>query len=401
MPADNPPSTLQSAPKPIAEGLGDLWTLDPAVTFLNHGSFGATPRAILEAQSAWRARFEARPIEMLDRRRGELLAETKHTVGTFVGAQAADFGFVTNATGGINAVLRSLRFEVGDEILTTNHVYHAIRQTIRYVAERAGARSIEVDIDLPIASPNDIMAPIEAALHDRTRLVVIDHITSTTAVLLPIDRIIDLCQQRGVDVLVDGAHAPGMIELDIESLGPAYYAANLHKWVCAPKGAALLWVRPDRQGSIHPNTISHFLNEGLAAEFAWQGTRDITAWLCAADAIEFMAGIGWPRIRTYNHELAVWVQAMLSERWAVQPSTPRDGSMLGSMATIALPDEAKAAGTVEAFQARLYDEHRIEVPVLEWNQRWWVRPCCQIYNTAQDYERLAEAVVSLCASTGR
>ena len=400
MPLDPPPS-LQSAPEPLTVGLAELWLLDPAVTFLNHGSFGATPRVVLEAQSTWRARLETHPIEMLDRRRGELLATAKQSVGDFLGMRSDDFGFVTNATGAINAVLRSLRFEVGDEILTTNHVYHAIRQTIRFVAERTGARSIEIDIPVPIKAADEVVALIEAALTDRTRLLIVDHISSPTAILFPIELIINVCRQRHVDILIDGAHAPGMIELNIQNLGATYYAANLHKWVCAPKGAGLLWVQPDRQHEIHPNTISHFLNDGLDTEFGWQGTRDITAWLCAKDAIEFMAGIGWPRIRQYNHDLAVWVQTMLCERWGVCSNTPLDGSMLGSMVTVVLPDEAKSAGTIEAFQARLYNEYRIEVPVIEWSERWWVRPCCQIYNTAHDYERLAEAVLTLCAATGR
>ncbi len=400
MPHD-PASSLQPAPEPLADGLSELWLLDPTVTFVNHGSFGATPRAVLAAQSAWRKRFETHPIEMLDRRRGELLATAKQSVGDFLGMRGDDFGFVTNATGGINAVLRSLRFHPGDEILTTNHVYNAIRQTIRYVAERAGARSTEIDIPVPIKAAQEVVALIEAALTDRTRLLIVDHITSPTAILFPIELIIDVCRHRDVEILIDGAHAPGMIELNIQDLGATYYAANLHKWVCAPKGAGFLWVQPDRQHEIHPNTISHFLNEGLDTEFGWQGTRDISAWLCAKDAIEFMAGIGWTRIRQYNHELAVWVQAMLCERWGVCPNTPLDGSMLGSMVTVALPDKAKSAGTIEAFQARLYNEYRIEVPVIEWSERWWVRPCCQIYNTAQDYERLAEAVLTLCAATGR
>ena len=394
-------SSVQPPPEPIAEGLAKLWLLDPAVTFLNHGSFGATPRAVLEAQTAWRARFEARPIEMLDRRRGALLGTAKQAVGDFLGMRGDDFGFVTNATGGINAVLRSLQFDPDDEILTTNHVYNAIRQTMSYIAQRSGARSIEIDIPVPIKSPDDVVAHIEAAFNDRTRLLIVDHITSSTAILFPIELIVDVCRKRGVDILIDGAHAPGMIELNIQALGATYYAANLHKWVCAPKGAGLLWVRPDRQREIHPNTISHFLNDGLGTEFGWQGTRDITAWLCAKDAIEFMAGIGWPRIRQYNHELAVWVQAMLCDRWGVCPNTSLDGSMLGSMVTVALPDEAKSAENAEAFQAQLYHEYRIEVPVIEWNQRWWIRPCCQVYNTAQDYVRLADAVVTLCANIGR
>lgn len=390
------PSLSPAPPEPLGRGMLSHWVLDPAVTFLNHGSFGAAPRVVLDAQTALRQAFERHPIEMLERRRPELLARAKQAVGALIGARPDDFGFVTNATGGVNAVLRSLEFRAGDEILTTNHVYNAVKRTIGFVGARAGARNTELRIPLPIRSPQQVTDAVAGALGDRTRLVVIDHITSPTAVVLPVEAIVRLCAARGIDVLVDGAHAPGMIDLDMERIGAAYYSGNLHKWVCAPKGAAFLRVRPDRQRGIHPNIISHFLDEGLAAEFAWQGTRDITAWLTARDAIEFMEGLGWDRVRRHNHQLATWVQSLLTQRWGVEPATPADGSMLGSMATVALPPEA--AGRFDdpaALQARLYKEHRIEVPVLDWDGRWWVRASCQVYNNPVQYEHLAEALTEL------
>jgi isopenicillin-N epimerase len=383
----------------LGTGLLSHWELDPSVVFLNHGCFGAAPRAVLESQAAWQRRIEARPIELLERRRAELLAGAKKAVGGFLGARPQDFGFVTNATGGANAVLRSLRFAPDDELVTTNHVYNAIRQTMRYVAEQAGARYIEVPIPLPVSSGDDVVHAIAAALGDRTRLLVVDHITSPTAVVFPIERILAICARRGIDVLIDGAHTPGMIEVNLEGLGAAYFTGNLHKWACAPKGAAFLWVRPDKQPGIHPTTISHFLDEGLASEFAWQGTRDITAWLCAAEAIEFMErSFGWQRVRRHNHELAVWVQSLLCRRWEVEPSTPQDGSMLGSMATVPLPPQARQAfESVEALHAQLWERHRIEVAAIDWGDRWWIRPSCQVYNTPDQYERLADAVTELIA----
>ena len=386
-----------SPPQPLGEDPLSHWWLDPSITFLNHGCFGAAPRAVLEAQTRWREQLEARPVELLERRRDELLGRARETVGRFLGADPADLGFVTNATGGVNAVIRSLRFGDGDELLTTTHVYSAVRQTMRYLAGRAGARHVEMELPLPIRSPDDVVDAVAGALSERTRLLVIDHVTSPTAVLLPVGRIIELCAQRGVDVLVDGAHAPGMVDLDLGRLGPAYYTGNLHKWVCAPKGAALLWVRRDRHGGIHPNTISHFLDEGLVREFGWQGTRDITAWLGAAESIEFMERtFGWARLRRHNHELAVWAQALLAQAWQVEPGTPADGSMLGSMATVPLPPEAaRRFESAETLQARLYEQYRIEVPVIVWGDRWWVRASCQVYNTPAQYERLAKAVVEL------
>lgn len=384
------------APMPIAPDLARHWLLDPAITYLNHGSFGATPKPVLDRQTAWRRQFEERPIEMLDRRRNELLAEARQAVGRFLGAAADDLAFVTNATEGANSVLRSMRVDPGDELLSTNHVYNAVRQTMRHVAGRAGATYRQIDVPLPTASARSIVQTIEAALTDRTRLLLIDHISSPTAVVFPVKQIIDLCAGRGVEVFVDGAHAPGMLDLDIESLGASYYTGNLHKWVCAPKGAGFLWVRRDKQDGVHPASISHFYQEGFVEEFNWQGTRDISAWLSAPDAIEFMAGLGWDAVRQYNHELAVWVNAMLSQRWLVEPATPADGSLIGSMATVQLPEAScRNFQTIAELQARLYDHDFIEVPVIEWGERWWVRPCCQVYNTADDYEKLSQAVLGL------
>ena len=178
-------------------------------------------------------------------------------------------------------------------------------------------------------------------------------------------------------------------------MGSAYYAGNLHKWLGAPSGAAFLWVRPDRQAGIHPTTISHFLGEGLAAEFNWQGTRDITPWLTVPTAIAWFAERGWERIRAHNHQMATWAQGMLCNRWQVEPTTPLDGSMITSMATVPVPAHVPRAGTAEALRDRIYHEHRIEVPVFEWDERWWIRVSAQVYNRAEDYERLADVVSRL------
>jgi isopenicillin-N epimerase len=392
---------LESAPpQPLRDTLAAEWMLDSDVLFMNHGCFGARPRAVSEAQQRWRARIEANPVALVDRGRDSLLAPAKATVGRFLGASPGNFGFMSNATGAINAVLRSLTWTEGDEILTLNHVYNAVRMSMRFIAERWGARAVETPLPLPLRSPQQVVDAYAAAITPRTKLVIVDHITSPTAVVIPVAEIIALCEERGVDVLVDGAHAPGMVELDVESLGAAYYAGNLHKWACAPMGAAFLWVRPDRQQGIHGLTISHFYGEGVAAELFWQGTRDVTPWLCAADAIEYMAALpgGWESVRRHNHAMAVWVQAMLCERWGVEPATPSDGSMIGSMTTVPLPQRARERfESALALQGRLYAEERIEVPVIDWDGCWWIRPSCQVYNTPEQYERLAEAVMRMIA----
>ncbi len=391
-------------PEPLGADLHALWALDPEITFLNHGSFGAAPRAVLAAQAAWRDRLEARPIEMLDRRREELLRPSREAVARFIGCDPDDFGFITNATGGVNAVLRSLKFAPGDELLMTDHVYGAVRQTLRYVCAVSGATLVEAPVPFPLrrGDGGEIVDALVARLSPRTRLLVVDHVTSPTAVVFPVASIVQACRERRIDVLVDGAHAPGMIELDVAKLGAAYYTGNLHKWVCAPKGAAFLWVRPDRQDHVHPNTISHHLGQGFAAEFAWQGTRDITAWLCARDAIAFMDRLGWPRVREHNHRLAAWAQATLCARFGVGPATNASGSMLGSMCTVALPAAARERfAAPAAMQAALYDRHRIEVPVVDWGNRWWIRASCQVYNAPGQYQGLASAVLELLGANAR
>ena len=399
MPASFAPvATRLHPPAPLRDNIAADFLLDPSIAFLNHGSFGARPRVVLDAQDRRRSEFEARPIEWLDRRRNDMIARAKEAVAPVLGTSAQNMGFVTNATGGINAVLRSLQFRAGDELLTTNHVYNAVRKTMQYLAHTAGAKYIEIDIPLPLKSDDQIVAAIEAALTPRTRVLLIDHITSPTAIIFPVQRIVEICNKRGVDVIIDGAHAPGMVRLNVEEIGAAYYSGNLHKWLCAPVGAGFLWVRPDRQKGIHPTIISHFLDESFVNEFNWQGTRDITPWLCVEDSIAYLNGLGLDRVMKHNHQMATWVQAMLCERWNVQPATPLDGSMLGSMATVQLPHQdglRKAFNDFLALREALYQKHRIEAPIVEWSGRWWVRPCCQVYNSPNQYEMLADAIIDL------
>ncbi|MFO0874620.1 MAG: aminotransferase class V-fold PLP-dependent enzyme [Phycisphaerales bacterium] len=402
------PAKPPMRPLPLAPDLASRWMLDRSVDFLNHGSFGAMPKVVAAEQERWRGAIEANPIEMLGRRGRELLAPAAQAVARFVGAEADDVAFVTNATGGINAVLRSMTLGAGDELLTTNHVYNAVRQTMKFVAERHGARYVEVPLNVPLRGANDARDAIVAAITPRTRVVVVDHISSPTAIVFPVDQIARECAARNVGLLVDGAHAPGTIPLDLGALagaGATWYSANLHKWVCAPKGCAFLWTRRDRQSTVHPTTISHFLGEGYRREFDWQGTRDITPWLSVRAALAFMddeaIGLGWARVLAHNHALATWVQAHLCAAWDVEPLSPLDGSMLGSMATVRLPAPLQPGRsrfeTFEQLQRVFFDRFRVEVPVVQWGGAWFVRPCCQVYNRAEQYERLAEVVAALRA----
>ena len=309
----------------------------------------------------------------------------------------SDFGFVTNATEGVNAVLRSMPLRPEDELVTTNHVYHAVRQAMKYAAGRTGAGYREIDVPLPVESAKQVADRVLNGLSPRTRLLVIDHITSPTALIFPVEQIVAGCAAHGVDVLIDGAHAPGMLPLDVSRLGAAYYAGNLHKWACAPKGSGFLWVRPDRQADVHPLVISHYLGEGFAREFSWQGTRDISAWLSIPRALQFMSDLGWDQVMSHNRAMARWAGWMLSERWDVQPIAPTDGSMSGSMVTVPLPESIDASNDekVQSFQQWLYDEHHIEAPLMRWGGRSFIRPCCQVYNAPDDYVRLGDAILRL------
>jgi isopenicillin-N epimerase len=379
---------------PPRPNLRSEFLLRPDIIPLNHGSFGAPPKVVFDAQTDWRQRIEADPIEILGRRGTELIHAAKTSIGSWLGMKPADFGMVTNATEGINCVLRSLDFKVGDELLTTSHVYNAVRQAMKYTAQKAGATYREIEIPLPINSPAQIESAVMQAVTAKTKLLVIDHISSPTAIIFPVERIITACKKISVDVLVDGAHAPGMLALNVSELSPTYYAGNLHKWACGPKGSAFLWVAPERQALIHLLIVSHHLGQGMTREFSWQGTRDISAWLATPRAIELLSEIGWEKIRAYNHALAVWTNQMLCEKWKVQSISPLDGSMLGSMATVPLPpplDQLSESGSAN-LQRKLHDDYRIEVPIMRWGGKCYLRPCCQIYNVADEYLGLADVV---------
>ncbi|MBC24047.1 MAG: aminotransferase, partial [Phycisphaerae bacterium] len=307
--AIQPPDPAGVLPGP--ETARGFFQLAPEIHFLNHGSFGALPRSVQEAQDHWRARIEAHPIKLLGRECPDLLKEALGPVADLVGARRDELCFVTNATEGINALLRSMEFAPGDELLTTNHVYNAIRQAMKYRARETGGSYVEVDVPLPIASEQQILDVIMSAVTDRTRLLIIDHITSPTAIVFPIEQLVSMARQRGIRIIIDGAHGPGMVPLELDSLGADAYVANLHKWICAPKGCAFMWVAPEHQGSVHPATISHYLDDGYFDEFSWQGTRDITAWLSAPAAIEFISQWGLQDLMDRNHQMAAWAHQML------------------------------------------------------------------------------------------
>jgi isopenicillin-N epimerase len=387
------------------------WRLDPEVTFLNHGSYGACPEPVLEVQRALRDRLEGEPVRFLSGELPALLAQAREAVGRFLSADPEGIAFVTNATTGVNTVLQSLRFEPGDELLTDDHEYNATINAMRAVAARDGARVVVAPIPFPIAGPEEALASLLEAVTDRTRLLLVSHVTSPTGLALPVAELVAEMDRRGIDTLVDAAHAPGMLPVDVGALGAAYWTGNGHKWMCGPKGTAVLWVREDRREEIHPLVVSHGANEPLAGrtrfrhEFDWVGTSDPTGFLTLPAAIDWMEGRGgpdgggWPAVMSANHALALKGRDIVAAALGVQPPAP--DAMLGSMAALPLPGvEGDVAAT--AFGAALEAEDRIQVPVGSWPVRAaqrdgslpqaLIRISAQRYNDAADYERLADAL---------
>lgn len=387
------------------------WRLDPDVTFLNHGSYGACPIPVLEAQQALRDRMEAEPVRFLSGDLPRLLDDARRKVAAFLGADPEGLAFVSNATTGVNTVLRSLRFEPGDELLTDDHEYNATINAMQAVAARDGARVVIARIPFPIANPGQALDAILGAVTARTRLVLVSHVTSPTALILPVADLVTELDHRGIDTLVDGAHAPGTVPVALDQLGAAYWTGNGHKWLCAPKGSAVVWVRADGRDRIHPLLTSHGANEPLTdrtryrAEFDWTGTADPTAYLALPVAISWMAAlgpsdVGWPGVMAANHELVLDGRDRIASALGIRAPAP--DSMLGSMAALPIPgirDDAAAA----ALGRTLEVEDRIQVPVDGWPVRAaWVgagpdqvliRLSAQRYNEPADYDRLAKALV--------
>ncbi|MCA9001160.1 MAG: aminotransferase class V-fold PLP-dependent enzyme, partial [Planctomycetes bacterium] len=320
------------------------WTLDPTVHFLNHGSFGAVLAEVQEVQRDFRDRLEREPVDFILRQLPGLFDRARARVAEFLGADPEGLVFVSNATAGVNAVLRSLSFEEGDELLCTNHGYNACQNVLQYVADRAGAKVVVAQVPFPIESPEQVVDAIEAACTSRTRIALIDHVTSPTGLIFPIEAIVERLQSRGVDVLVDGAHGPGMVPLELDRLGAAYYVGNGHKWLCAPKTVGVLHVRADRRDRVVPAIISHGANSPraghtqLQTDFDWPGTIDFTPILCLPASIDALVGImpgGWDGIYAHNKAMALRGRELMCEALGIDAPAPE--SMIGSLAAAPLP----------------------------------------------------------------
>ena len=385
------------------------WLLDPAVTFLNHGSFGACPKAVLEHQHAWQERLEREPVRFLIDDWEGLWDDARRKLSGFVGASTDDLVFVPNATTGVNTVLRSLRFRRGDELLVTDHEYNACRNVLDFVAAQSGARVIVAQIPFPLHSPAQVLQSVLDRVTRRTRLALLDHVTSPTGLVLPIAQLVRELSARDIETLVDGAHAPGMVPLNLRALGATYYTGNCHKWICAPKGAAFLHVQPERQRDVRPLVISHGANSNrrdrsrFLLEFGWMGTGDPSACLSVPEAIRVVGGMlpgGWPAVMQRNRALALAARRILCDALAVEPPCPEE--MIGSLAAVPLPDMAardvkRIANGLDRMRGRLLRDFSIEVPVLPWPAppKRLVRVSAQLYNSVTDYGKLAAALSRL------
>jgi isopenicillin-N epimerase len=386
------------------------WVLEPDVSFLNHGSFGACPAPVLEAQRVWRERLEAEPVRFLDRELEPRMDDVRHEVGRFLSADPEGIVFVPNATTGVSTVLASLRFEPGDELLAGDHEYNATLNAMRAAAERDGATLRIVRVPFPIQEPSQAVEAYLEAVTPRTRFALVSHVTSPTALVLPIDAIVRELDRRGVDTLVDAAHAPGMVDVDLGRLAPAYWTANAHKWLCAPKGVGILHVRADLRARIRPLVVSHGRNSRRSdrpryrLEFDWTGTLDPSGILSLPAALRYVGGLdddGWPGYMAANRSLARRARDLLCAALDVPPPAPE--SMVGAMASVPLPGLAPTREAAERLHTALFDEERIEVPIVIFPvaaavaggggpEQALVRVSAQRYNRTEEYARLADSL---------
>jgi isopenicillin-N epimerase len=392
--------------------LRSLFLLQPDVVFLNHGSFGACPRPVFEAYQRWQLEMERQPVEFLGRRFASLMQAARQELAAYVGAGAGDLVYVPNATTGLNVVARSLPLGPGDEVLATDHEYGALDRTWRFVCARRGARYVNQPLPLPLASAEQVIEAVWAGVTERTRVLFISHITSPTALILPIAELIRRARAAGIWTIVDGAHVPGQIDLDLAALGADFYAGNCHKWLCSPPGSAFLYARPEMQLLLEPlvvswgwqpenNTLLSLDSAGKTAspfilEQEWQGTRDVSAYLSVPAAIQFQAEYNWPRVRAECHELLRQARQAVTDLTGLPPICPDSADWYAQMAALPLPP-----CNAEELKQQLYDDYCVEVPIIDWNGRQFVRVSVQGYNTREDMDALVSALGKLLPGCGR
>ena len=389
---------------PRRSNLGQHWNLKDKTIFLNHGSFGACPSEVLEYQNKLRTELESDPVNFFDVTSKKLWAEAIKNFSKFINADKEGLIFVPNATSGVNTILRSLNLNLGDEILILDHTYQACWNTVDFVTERSGAKTVIVPLPYPIKSPEEVTQTILSYTTEKTKLALIDTVTSPTGIRLPFEEIVNQLQSKGIDVLLDAAHGPGIVPLDLQRLRPAYATGNAHKWLCTPKGSAFLHIREDKREKIRPLSISHGasvggnVDEKIRLEFDWTGTQDITPWLCISKSIEYVGSLvegGWEEIMEHNRNLALEARNILLDALGTPKLCP--DSMIVGLSAVVLPEADIAIKSVlepDPLHTLLYEKYNIQVPVFGWphHNRRYLRTASYLYNTIEEYIYLAEVL---------
>ena len=396
---------MQTLTAPDAATLREQFLLDPDVFFLNHGSFGACPRPVFAEYQRWQLEMERQPVEFLGRRSEDLLDAARERLATYLHADGDDLVFVTNATSGLNVVARSLPLAAGDEVLTTDHEYGALDRTWEHVCARAGARYLRQPVPLPVTTPEAAVEAIWTGVTPRTKILFLSHITSPTALRFPVEELCRRAREAGILSIVDGAHTPGQIPIDLAAIGADIYSGNCHKWLCAPKGSAFLHVRPEHHATIESTIVSWGWVEGnelwregrpFVSRNQWQGTRDLAAFLTVPAAIDYQAAHHWDEVRARCHALAEEARVRISELTGVDPIVPAttlnagDKPWFAQMIAAPLPPVDG-----RALKRRLYDDYRIEVPITNWPDLPLIRVSFQGYNSEDDLDRLIDALGEL------
>lgn len=375
----------------------ELFLLDPDITFLNHGSFGATPRPVFESYQRWQRELECQPVEFLGRRSDELLNFARAKLADYLGTSRDNLVFVTNATLGVNIMARSLALGSGDEVLASNHEYGALDRTWGFLSQQSGFKYINQRVSLPVKSVDQWVQEFWDAVNPNTRVIFLSHITSPTAMIFPVEEICRRARQQGILTVIDGAHAPGQLDLALGTLGADFYTGNLHKWLCAPKGAAFLYARSEVQHLVQPLIVSwgwQSDNPGPSPFIDWQqwtGTRDISAFLAVPDAIDFQAAHNWRAVRESCHALASDLRQRVTALTGLEALYPDSPRWYRQMGTVPLPSSVD----INDLKIKLYDGYKIEVPLIDWNGYKLIRFSLQAYNSAEDVLALEQALKTL------
>lgn len=371
------------------EDLKQQFLLDPDVAFLNHGSFGATPKPVFDTWQQWQRELERQPVQFVSRRQEHLLDDARARLAAYLNIPDTDLTFVTNTTSAINIIARSMLLQPDDEILATNLEYGALDATWDFLCSKSAARYVRQRISLPLSSPEQVVEDVWAGVTGRTRAIFLSHMTSATAAILPVQAICDRARDAGILTIVDGAHVPGHLPLDLAALGADIYAGNCHKWLCAPKGSAFLHVRPEHQDWVESPIISWGWRPGhtFVTRNQQQGTRDVSPFLSVPAAIDFQAERDWEAVRERCHRRLRSLRQRVHARFGTTPAYDDDQGWYRQMAVITLPE-----GDHSGLQDRLLFNHNVEVPITGHGNWRFLRVSVQGYTSDEDIARLEAAL---------